>query len=658
MVPTTPRQRLLFIAVVFMLAIAPFDEGAGRDLLPLTAIAVTSIVLLAAVARGVVLRATPSGLIRFPGLVALLVFVGVSAASAAWSIDAFVSLLGLVRVLACATALLLVVYELPGEEHGRSLCVALVVWAALLAPLGIFQALLGRGQFQTEVAARAHSVFVTPNTFAAFLIIVLPITVSLAVTTAGRAGRRALWGAAALFLAALVLSQSRGGWVVGAAMLGLLAWLLARRRLIRFRLPSSPAARRWAVGISAAAVLAGVGLLMIRPDIRHRVATTLRPDKAASLRERAVYWGSTADMARHSWPLGIGLDTYHIDYLAHRHPSQAGTLQWFAHHDYLQILVELGPLGLGALLFLIWQVARMAGVVLQRTSDRRRAALVAGCYCGAAAGLLHSLVDYNLYVPATALAIFVCFGIIIAAYRRVEAERYPSYEPLPVGRRLRRVVSIGALVVAAAGIFLAVRPLAAQRILEKDSFDAPLAVTVCPWSGSYWAVLGHVHAFGDMQAAFSPLWAKHQVEQLGRPQAFRDRWAALRAYQTAIRRSPRTAVFHAYLGRLLAENHRSARGPAGRNPGLQYLRRACALDRYSAQMRWYVAQACFEADELREAERHLMFCLARCRPTKGLRRAVKRLYAEIHRRKKETPDHLPTRPGQVVHADHARPRGT
>ncbi|MFH1731179.1 MAG: O-antigen ligase family protein [Planctomycetota bacterium] len=595
--PAKNRHLNLWLAgLLFLTFIAPFDEGAGRDLVPLTALTVAAICLGAALVRGWLLAdgARPPA---SPALAPLCLFLAVAAASAVWSIDAFVSLTGAARVLACTVAFLLVLDRLREPWHARALCTALVVLAVILAVRGIWEGLTLRD----GVPRRAQSVFVTPNTFAGFLIITLPMAAALA-AAARTARRRAgfLLAAAALALA-LALSQSRGAWVAGAAGMCLLGWELVRRRTVRLR-PAAIAA------LAALALAVGGAALALRADLRRRILSTFRPHRAATLADRFSYWDSTLDMIAQSLPLGIGLDTYYIDYPAHRRVSLAGSPPLYAHNDYLQVLAELGIVGFAALLWLLWRVARMGRQVLHAPAHPAEGALLAACCAGAGAALLHSLVDFNLYVPATALPIFICFGVIAAAHSRLALPHLPA-QVSPAGRRIRRAFALGVLAAGTAAVFCTLRPLAAQQFLKAGRFNAPFAVALCPISSHFRAYLG------DTQAAT-------HLAVLGMAHVPGDAEAARRSYLRAIELSPRDAANHARLARLMLKNTKLRSIPAENNSGLEHLRRACALDRHSPLLRWQLAAACLRKGLLEEAHRELRFCIDQCRPDDRLRSAA------------------------------------
>lgn len=595
---TTSQHRLLLVGLLFMLFIAPFDEGAGRGLLPWTCVTVTAVILAVALVRNRLNSASIPE--RSPIQIPLLVFLGIAVASTAWSIDRYVTLLGAAGVFACATVALLVLYRFNTLARARALCLALVVLGCLLAPLGLLQAILGRGNFATNGPARAHSVFVTPNTFAGFLIIVIPMAAALALTARRSASRIALWCATALLCAALVLSQSRGAWVAGAIVAVFIAWRHARTRLLTLR--KRPIVVAGAVLLIGATALA---ISVVRPEMGKRAASVLQPHKQPTFQHRLLYWDSTVEMAVDALPLGIGLETFHIDYPAHRRAQLAGTLQWYAHNDYLQVLVELGPLGLAALLWLLWRVARTSREALRAETEPANRAVLAACCAGAGAALLHSLVDYNLYVSATALPVFVCFGIIGAAHLRLTKP-----EPTPRRRgKLAPLLSAATLAAGTVAVVFVLRPLAAEQSIRRSRFSAPLAVTLCPISAHLWSYQG------DMQAAT-------HLAFMGMAHVPGDAPAARESYLRAIQSSPRAALHHARLGQLLLKSSKLASVCAENNNGLDCLSRACALDTYSAPLRWQFGLGCLKEGLVDEGRRQLQFCLDECRPDDRLRKAI------------------------------------
>ena len=360
-------------------------------------------------------------------------------------------------------------------------------------------------------------------------------------------------------------------------------------------------------------LVVGLGAFVVSgPLLGGRAASLLRPGRVQTFQHRVLYWQAGMEMAAEGFPLGIGLETYHIDYRAHQRPELAGTVQWYAHNDYLQILIELGPLGLAALFWLLWRVGGAARETLRAPTDPSEAAVIAACAAGAAAALLHSLVEYNLYVSATALPVFVCFGIIGACHARLK----PAVVSAAAPRRPAPLLSHCVLALGAAAVLLAVRPLIAETLLQRSRFNAPYAVALCPVSAHLWMHLG------DAQAGRHLAW-------LGMGHVPADADAAKRSYHNAIRLSPRDPWPHAQLGDLLRKTRKVAPIPADNNKGLESLRRACALDRYSAPLRWQLGLACLAEGRTDEGRRELRFCLDRCRPDEPLEQAVRKMLSAL-----------------------------
>jgi O-antigen ligase len=92
----------------------------------------------------------------------------------------------------------------------------------------------------------------------------------------------------------------------------------------------------------------------------------------------------------------------------------------FAHNDYLQVLIEGGVIGFGIGLMLLVLVLRSSvkAAVYARSLDDRLLSIA--CISSFIAILLHSFVDFNMYVPANAFAVVWIAGI---SATRVTARR-------------------------------------------------------------------------------------------------------------------------------------------------------------------------------------------------------------------------------------------
>ncbi len=83
----------------------------------------------------------------------------------------------------------------------------------------------------------------------------------------------------------------------------------------------------------------------------------------------------------------------------------------YAHNDYLQVQAEMGVIGFLAGLLLVGRLLQQTvrGARNARSVDERYLALA--CVASMTAMLLHSLVDFNMYVPANGMVFAWIAGI-------------------------------------------------------------------------------------------------------------------------------------------------------------------------------------------------------------------------------------------------------
>jgi len=124
--------------------------------------------------------------------------------------------------------------------------------------------------------------------------------------------------------------------------------------------------------------------------------------------------------------LGWGLGTFPVVYPQFR-TFYTNFFVNQAHNDYLQLLVEMGLLGFGTML---WFVATAYTRAFRKIGDWTgdiSGALALACVLGLTGILIHSAVDFNLQIPANAALFYVICAIAAS-------------EPLAQPARKRRAV--------------------------------------------------------------------------------------------------------------------------------------------------------------------------------------------------------------------------
>lgn len=324
------------------------------------------------------------------------------------------------RWSAAALTWLILVLFIRREWQRMLLAFSLLLGPLINASLGLFQFWTGDGPPSFEIAdrfVRAYGSYGQPNSFAGYLNHAWPLALAMAIGASvsflshkNPAATRlhasialarvfALWLMAAILLAALVASFSRGAWL-GAAF-GLLVMLLAQGGRLR-----------WlgiAAIVAAGIVLALGGTSLLPAALTSRLASitgalvffdpaTVRvtPQNFAVVERMAQLWAGWQMVLAHPI-LGVGPGNYTLAY------QDVASAPWFAsrghaHNYYLHITAEAGLLGLIAYLGLIGAVCYSISQAFNQSHQDpfRRSILIGSCgMIAAVAG--HSLFE-NLHV--------------------------------------------------------------------------------------------------------------------------------------------------------------------------------------------------------------------------------------------------------------------
>jgi O-antigen ligase len=315
-------------------------------------------------------------------------------------------------------------------EAGRRLSPLIVI----LLATGLFEALLGLAQSLGRFAGRdipfsPMGTIVNRNHFAGFLEMLIPLVFMIGfarfydrrrLSGHGRS-RTALWEehaarawiflvAGALLFLAVLFSLSRGGTL--AAMIGTVAaaYLVLRRSAGRRHTHSRPLA----AGI-ALLVVAGALWIGIQPVFERFFKV---PEGAV---DRTDIWRGTAEIIRDNPLLGVGAGMHGWAFTRYQ-DRNPGIFYDHAHNDYLEAAAEWGIPAAAVFFVVVFIMIGRAGSACLKSADPARAALIAGGIGGVTALLVHSLVDFNLHIPSSALLFGVVLGMTAAFGKVTEVE--------------------------------------------------------------------------------------------------------------------------------------------------------------------------------------------------------------------------------------------
>jgi O-antigen ligase len=299
-------------------------------------------------------------------------------------------------LLACAILLFLATQAFRYSDDWRGFLWFIMIFGFLVAIFGILQQVTFNGKLYWFREMRYGGIpfgpYVNRNHFAGFAELIIPV--ALVPLILGKV-RKERWYLVAIFgllpISALFLSASRGGVVSFGVEVGVLALLMLLRR--------TGGQRALTGGIVLLMALLLVSWLGVKQVL----------ERFTSLQSLEVTSGKRASMRLDTWHIfldhpwtGTGLGTLQAVFPAYE-TNYDGKIVNHTHNDYLEGLAETGIAGglcCAAFLGILYFVSLRQ--LLQRDKPFAAALHLSG-FVGCSGFLVHSLVDFNLHIPANAI---------------------------------------------------------------------------------------------------------------------------------------------------------------------------------------------------------------------------------------------------------------
>jgi O-antigen ligase len=286
----------------------------------------------------------------------------------------------------------------------------LAVFGVCVAGFALLQGIAPNGKLywlrQPTMGGWIYGPYVNHNHYAGLMELLLPIPLVISLTRLAEERQRILAGfAAAIMAGTIFLSGSRGGMIavfVELAAFGMI--LLRQRKSIRIAISVS------AFTMVLISLLTGIGGKELTTRVSS-ISTEARAEISGGM--RLSIDRDALQMFRSKPVFGWGLGTFPVVYPQFR-SFYTNFFVNEAHNDYLQLLSEMGLLGLAVMLcFLVVLYRRAANKIGDWMSDASGAATLA-CTLGFTGILVHGLFDFNLQVPANAAFFYVLCTVAAA----------------------------------------------------------------------------------------------------------------------------------------------------------------------------------------------------------------------------------------------------
>ena len=221
----------------------------------------------------------------------------------------------------------------------------------------------------------------------------------------------------------LIICQSRGIWISAGLTLILGIFFLYKFKLINILKKN----KKWLFLLLLTFVLITVFYSTQNP-LNKNIATmpqritSVYEDKFSSLNPRLLIWNTTLEMVKNRPFLGIGIGLFKMDYLDYQasflkeNPNyiKYGSRSEEAHNEYLQLAAELGIIGLGIFLYIIFIFYRSALKFLKEKKEEKgekEKLILWGLLMGITCFLFDSIFTFPLHVPALGSAFFIIFAL-------------------------------------------------------------------------------------------------------------------------------------------------------------------------------------------------------------------------------------------------------
>jgi len=220
----------------------------------------------------------------------------------------------------------------------------------------------------------------------------------------------------------LMICQSRGIWISISLTVILAIYLIIKFNIFEIFKKN----KKWSIVLLSTFLI--ITVIYSTDNPLNRSALTI-PQRALStfdaqdpsINTRILMWRTTFEMIKDKPIFGSGIGTFKMNYLNYqadflkdnpyyiKYSGKAGE----AHNEYIQIWSELGIIGLGIFLLIIFVFYKLVWKFLKEEKDNEKRLVCLGLFLGINCFLIHSLFTFPLHVPTLGSTFFIIFGLAV-----------------------------------------------------------------------------------------------------------------------------------------------------------------------------------------------------------------------------------------------------
>lgn len=341
---------------------------------------------------------------KIPFTYSIIFFLIPVAISAVTSFTRGESLQKLVVYVISFAALFLIVNLIDSKRKLYFLILAVIIASLLVSFYGLYQYKLGAAvkeswvdkELNPGLRTRVYSTLENPNILAEYLIMTIPLTFAVFWTSKKYTNKLFFLFAVGIQCLCLLLTFSRGGWL-GIVLAMVVFAVFVDRRLLSLYL------------------LAGIGLLIVSPEVVMTRIATIGNTQDSSTAYRFPLWMAALDMIRDYWLTGVGLG-YTAFKAVYPQYMRLGIMAVHTHNIYLQMFVETGIFGFIGFLGFVFNNARCNLITFVKGIDKRARTIAIAVLSSISGLMLHGLVEYIFFENRIILMFWILMAIGMANF--------------------------------------------------------------------------------------------------------------------------------------------------------------------------------------------------------------------------------------------------
>lgn len=277
---------------------------------------------------------------------------------------------------------------------------------------GLYQLFVGKEFIHGEPVydKRIASSFRAPNDFAAYLVLIIPLLISMNLLRAVEAIKKTAQKSKEIFSSPLVKS-----WLFILLLISLMCLILTSSRgawvgfIISFAIFALRYPKLWPKLGALFIFIAICGFISICFNAREDLRTI---SGLFNTTGRWVYWVEAANMIKDYPIFGCGFNAYSV-------VGKEYKIFWggYPHNCFLQIMAETGIVGLSVFLWLLWTLFYKSFKAISKFKSNDLSQICIGALAGLLGFFVHAFGDTTLYSVILSVLMWLYFGIVIAAQK-------------------------------------------------------------------------------------------------------------------------------------------------------------------------------------------------------------------------------------------------